>query len=80
MMRIVDSARINSSSYVEFMLHSSEFMAGGSPTFPDGDSIEALFGNLESLFEFASRHFNGVTLGEYRQLVDVALSVPGTKR
>jgi hypothetical protein len=79
MMRMVESARFNSSPYVEFMLHSSEFMAGGSPTFPDADSIEALFKDMESLFEFASRHFAGATLAEYRQQVEAAGLASGTK-
>ena len=79
MMRMVESARLNSSPYVEFMLHSSEFMAGGSPIFPDADSIEALFRDMEALFEFASRHFVGATLGDYRKQVEAAGPMDGRK-
>lgn len=79
MVRMVETARVNSSPYLEFMLHSSEFMPGGSPVFPDADSIETLFGDLESLFELASRHFTGATLGEYWQQVEALGSARGMK-
>jgi hypothetical protein len=42
-------------TYLEFMLHSSELMPGGSPTFPDQESIEALYRDLEALFAAAAR-------------------------
>jgi hypothetical protein len=52
--------------YVEFMLHSSELMPGGSPSFPGEAEIERLYENLETLFEAASGKFVGATLSEYR--------------
>jgi len=52
--------------YVEFILHSSEFMPGGSPTFADEAAIERLYELLEALFEAAtSAAFQGATLTEY---------------
>lgn len=51
--------------YVMFMLHSSELMPGGSPTFPDVESIERLYRQLDALFSLASGNFVGVTLREY---------------
>ncbi|MBF0182211.1 MAG: deacetylase [Magnetococcales bacterium] len=51
--------------YAEFMLHSSELMPGGSPTFPDQAAIERLYADLERLFAFAARHFVGQTLAEF---------------
>ena len=51
--------------YVHFMLHSSEFMPGGSPTFPTEESIEALYDDMEAVFSEASRDFEGLTLKEY---------------
>jgi len=53
--------------HVEFMLHSSELMPGGSPVFPDPASIEALYRQLRRLFSFASGRFRGVTLSEYER-------------
>jgi len=51
--------------YVEFMLHSSEFMPGGSPLFKSEPAIEELYHCLESLFAEASVHFSGRTLSQY---------------
>jgi hypothetical protein len=51
--------------YVEFMLHSSEFMPGGSPTFPSAESIEALYDDIEAVFSTASSYFEGLTLSDY---------------
>ena len=55
--------------YLMFMLHSSEFMPGGSPTFPTHESIEKLFEDLEELFSLISKHYIGVTLSEYYNMV-----------
>lgn len=52
--------------HLEFVLHSSEFMPGGSPVFPDAASIERLYAHLEVLFEVIGRHFTGATLSEFR--------------
>lgn len=52
--------------YFEFMMHSSEFMPGGSPYFPDEKAIEELFINLDEIFLNArALGFNGATLAEY---------------
>lgn len=55
--------------YVEFMLHSSEFMPGGSPRFPTERHIEQLYDELEQLFETAARNCVGMTLTDYRNRV-----------
>jgi hypothetical protein len=49
-------------SHVEFMLHSSELMPGGSPYFPDAESIEALYRDLDVLFAAAARACRPCTL------------------
>jgi hypothetical protein len=64
--RVLSIAEEQSRDYVEFMLHSSELMPGGSPTFRGAAHIEALYDDLESLFEAAARHWTGRTLSEYR--------------
>jgi hypothetical protein len=51
--------------YVEFMLHSSEFMPGGSPTFKDEASIEYQYADLEDLFSYLASVCEGKTLSEY---------------
>jgi hypothetical protein len=59
--RVLEDRRL----YAEFMLHSSELMPGGSPTFPDDASIEKLYADLEWLFARVGRVFDGVTLSEF---------------
>jgi hypothetical protein len=54
--------------YVEFMLHSSELMAGGSPTFPTVRSIDTLYEHMEALFEAAQHRWKGTTLREYHAM------------
>lgn len=56
----------NNTDYIMFMLHSSEFMPGGSPTFRSEESIEVLYAHLEQIFEKISHTFEGCTIGEYR--------------
>ena len=48
-----------------FMLHSSEMMPGGSPTFKTQESIEILYRDLERLFQHVSKNYEGITLREY---------------
>ncbi len=53
--------------YMELMLHSSELMPGGSPTFPRTADVEHLYSHLERLFALAvEAGMTGSTLREYR--------------
>ena len=65
LIELLDEAREQGSPYVQFMLHSSELMPGGSPTFPTESRIEKLYDDLEALFEAASGHFRAATLSEF---------------
>ena len=65
LLRVIDQAHAEQRSYVEFMLHSSEFMPGGSPSFPDEASIEALYEDLEAVFSRAAKYFQGQTLAAF---------------
>ncbi|ARU95801.1 polysaccharide deacetylase family protein [Tatumella citrea] len=67
MKRVVEKNLATGGDYVEFMLHSSEFMPGGSPTFKTEADIEMLYENLEQLFEWLSSRTRGMTLFEYYQ-------------
>lgn len=49
------------------MLHSSEFMPGGSPTFKTEADIEVLYNDLEQLFDWLHIRTVGMTLAEYYQ-------------
>ena len=65
MLKILDNAIVSNKQYVEFVLHSSEFMPGGSPRFPSDKSIKKLYINIEKLFAKASGVFSGKTLTEF---------------
>lgn len=65
LLRIVDWAAAGQRRYVQFMLHSSELMPGGSPVFPTDASIQTLYEHLETLFEHATRFFDGATLARF---------------
>jgi hypothetical protein len=61
MLRLLRKAGEDGSSHVEFMLHSSELMAGGSPNFADGEAIEQLYRDLEAVFAAAAKSFRPQT-------------------
>jgi len=65
MLALVDYVKKSGDEYIMFMLHSSELMPGGSPTFRDNESIEALYNHLEILFNAISKDFQGITLKDY---------------
>jgi hypothetical protein len=62
---VIESGR----DYAEFMLHSSEFMPGGSPKFKSERSIERLYEELEELFSNAAKRFEGMTLQDYHRRI-----------
>ena len=65
MLSILREARLQKRSYVELVLHSSELMPGGSPTFTTEDHIEALYHDLHALFSEVQVAFAGATLKDY---------------
>jgi hypothetical protein len=62
---IVQQAIVEKRPYIEFMIHSSELMPGGSPSFVNQRQIETLYKNMEILFETISKNFIGMTLKDY---------------
>ncbi len=62
---LVQQAVSEKRPYIEFMLHSSELMPGGSPSFVNQRQIETLYHNMEILFETISKNFIGMTLKDY---------------
>lgn len=65
MLHFLDLIYDGDSDYIMFMLHSSELMPGGSPTFKTQESIESLYKTLEKVFNRASLLYEGITLREY---------------
>ncbi|MBW7981068.1 polysaccharide deacetylase family protein [Enterobacillus tribolii] len=65
MKRVVEQTLAQGNDYVEYMLHSSEYMPGGSPTFKTEADIERLYADLEQLFQWLQPRVSGMTLAEY---------------
>jgi hypothetical protein len=73
MKRVVDWSRSQGLPVLEFMMHSSELMPAGSPTFQTAESIERLYSDMEALFQYVSdTGARGATLAETRAHCDVA--------
>ncbi len=64
--RVVRGAARAGRAHLEFFIHSSELMPGGSPRFRDGAAIEELYARLDALFATAARHCRPMTLAEFR--------------
>lgn len=65
MLQVAREARAEGAAHMEFMLHSSELMPGGSPIFRKAEDVERLYGHLEILFEELYAWCRGVTLKEF---------------
>ena len=63
--KVLDAVSADS-VYAMFMLHSSEMMPGGSPSFPDNKSIEELYNCIERTFAYAKQcGYIGCKLSDY---------------
>lgn len=65
MLSVSRLARAEGAAHVEFMLHSSELMPGGSPSFRTSADIERLYHSLEVLFAELASWCRGMTLKEF---------------
>lgn len=65
MIAVAEKTLAEGADYVEFMLHSSEFMPDGSPTFKNEADIDRLYSDLEQLFSLLEGRTQGMTLAEY---------------
>ena len=65
MLWLIEKNRRGDGDYLMFMLHSSELMPGGSPTFRTEEEIEALYDKLQVLFDAIQTSYQGCTLKEY---------------
>lgn len=71
MLRVARQCFAQKDGYLMFMIHSSELMPGGSPSFPDEQSIENLYRSLEAFFEAISDDYVGMTIGDYAASLDI---------
>lgn len=67
MKQVVRQTLAGGSDYVQYMLHSSEYMPAGSPTFKTADDIERLYDDLQQLFDWLHPQVTGMTLASYAQ-------------
>lgn len=67
MIGIVEQYEKSECDYLEFMIHSSELMPGGSPTFLSRSSIENMYSHLEAVFERAESTYKGSSLSSYAE-------------
>jgi hypothetical protein len=65
LIKIVDIVLKKKLPFLQFMIHSSEFMPNCSLAFPDAKSIEKLYKDLDALFSYISLYFTGATLKKY---------------
>ena len=65
LLRIMGQASEERRECVVLVIHSSELMPGGSPTFRQTADIESLYRDLEVLFTTVSKMFYGVTLTDF---------------
>ena len=56
--------------YLEFMIHSTELMPGGSPYTKDEAQVERLYERMEKIFAYVSKSgYQGITLQDYYELI-----------
>lgn len=66
MLGMIDYLNDSENEYIEFMIHSSELMPGGSPTFKNKGQIEKLYFDLESVFvKLRNLGYIGIGLSDY---------------
>ncbi|HEX9389797.1 MAG TPA: hypothetical protein VF928_00650 [Usitatibacteraceae bacterium] len=66
MLNVAHRARTNGAIHLQFALHSSQLMPGGSPHYRNASDIDRLYDELEILFETLSTWCYGSTLKEFR--------------
>lgn len=66
MLQVARRARDERPTHMEFMLHSSELMPGGSPGFRTAADIDRLYAALEILFAGLATQCRGMTLAQFR--------------
>ena len=67
MVKVVKKSATDKRPCVEFALHSSNLMPGGSPFFRHSRDVEALYAGLDRIFSQASKNCRGQTVTEFRR-------------
>ena len=53
-------------THVQMMIHSSELMPGGSPTFPDRKAVDGLYADVTALLDGVIGRVHGSTFADFR--------------
>ena len=77
MVCLARKARSEQAQHLQFIVHSSELMPGGSPTFRTKSDIERLYEHLEILFEEQATWCYGTTLAEFHGLWSSSMALRG---
>lgn len=67
LLRVLKKSAATGRPCVQFALHSSNLMPGGSPFFPKERDVEDFYDDLHKLFSLASQTFRGATVTEFRR-------------
>lgn len=70
MKALCKSVEKDKTTYLEFMIHSSELMPGGSPFCKDSESIETMYKRMTKLFEYLVPEYKGITLAEFYKTIN----------
>ena len=65
MIRIIDKMLKDKVNYIEFMIHSSELMPGGSPYCKTDEQVEIFYKRIENVFKYITDKCDGLTLANY---------------
>ena len=70
-LQLVSDISNEDSEYIEFMMHSSEFMPGGSPYYKTQEDINRLYSMLDILFQrITTLNYEGSTLRAIGAMVE----------
>lgn len=75
MLRAAQRAQARGAGCIELLVHSSELMPGGSPTFRSASAVERLYADLEVLFEGLSGWCRGMTLSEFHAAMSTQVAM-----
>lgn len=69
LLKLVDEKNKECAKYLEFMIHSSELMPGGSPYFTTSEDVENLYVTIEDLFQKIKDDYTGIGLSNYVRIL-----------
>lgn len=71
MKEVVNKATAENRTYIEFIIHSSELMPGGSPMFKNKGQIELLYKDMDQLFSYIRQNgYCGIGLSDFADLCE----------